>query len=129
MFRTASEINKAGAKAIIVMQCPEHSMDVIKGLSRPEFLPGRGPDWRSSQGRHMYDTAAMRAVAARSRSLEIEFLDPAPLFADGDAQVYKVAEDGVPLYSDEHHLTTAAVMRFIYPWLKGHLSSTQQASK
>lgn len=115
---TVRALNEAGSKVWLINQVPSHPMPVPRALAF-STLRGTNPVvFQTPPATHQRRLAAVQRLKEASAHLDLEILDPAPLFLDAESGRYRTVINGRPLYYDGNHLCKTAVETLIYPWLR-----------
>jgi peptidoglycan/LPS O-acetylase OafA/YrhL len=120
--RTSQKLNAAGSKVWMIHQVPSHRHSVPRALAFAH-MRGYNPEiFQVPASEHDIRLADVRNLLTLASHLNVEELDPAPLFLDPASATYRIIWHGKPLYYDHNHLSQSAVNSVIYPWLKSRLS-------
>lgn len=117
-LETVRALNAAGSKVWLINQVPSHPMPVPRALAFSEL---RGTDpmiFQTPAEEHQRRVAALERLQDAAAGLDLEVLDPAPLFHDAGTGRYRTVIDGRALYYDGNHLCKSTVETLIYPWLR-----------
>lgn len=115
---TIAALARTGTQVWVILDVPVHDVDVPRAMVRSHlFFRDKWNTWGLQPGEHRRRNKALYTLS-RSDDIPANFLDPAPLFEEKNSPHYAVQRDGVPLYSDNNHLTNRGVMLMLYPMLR-----------
>lgn len=118
LVATVKQLNQMGVQCSLLLDIPNHSVDVPRALARSTVL---GSDISklltrpSEDDRH--DGLGI-ATLGKLRELGCILVDPKPAFFDADSQQYRVVDDQTVLYRDGHHLSTKGALHVLPAILK-----------
>lgn len=129
LLLTISKLVESGIQPWLLLDVPNHTIDVPKALSRStmsevdliQFFPNPS------------NCVGLDEIAPKT-IMEIEalgcyVLDPKPAFLSDDAKYYIMEKDGVALYSDSQHLTQKGAELILFPFFREHLYPLRKDEK
>lgn len=117
-LKTVRALNQAGSKVWLISQVPSHPERVPRALAFSEFRGIDKINFQTPKEEHKARLAAVMRLSKLAAGLDVEILDPAPLFLDEESGTYHISIDGSALYYDKDHLSLTAVETLISPWLR-----------
>ena len=129
IIATIKAIHSARCTAWIIGQIPSHELATPRDLVRSTiFGNGKIPNNPVTQG-YLRQKEILDVIARRSDATNVIFLDLASLFHDDATGLYKVEQDGRPLYYDTIHVNETTSRKLIAPWLQSQVSGTLGGSQ
>ena len=113
LMLTIELLHAEGVRVWVLQDVPVLGAPGPKALAHAAIF-GNGFDWwlRSIRD-HRESNAVVYAFA--TKGLPAVFIDPAPLFVEGEGETYRADAGGVSLYHDDDHLTRTASVALLLP--------------
>ena len=130
LLETVNRLATSGIRPWIMLQVPIHSFDVPKALAHAAWkgLPidnaqrcAKAEDWNGFLEKEAGLLDQIKQAGGR-------ILDPRPAFVRDDGR-YAIIKEDVPLYRDNHHLTTRGARLMLVPMFKEHLIPVMTGDK
>jgi peptidoglycan/LPS O-acetylase OafA/YrhL len=125
LLKTVRELHALGCRPWIVLDVPNHSIDIPRALLRSAVLhEGSQGDLTSlcSKPESVQENDGMdKRLIAEIINSGGRVIDPKPIFLDKQSRYYVVQSEGVPLYRDKQHLTVKGARLVLLPWLRAVL--------
>jgi peptidoglycan/LPS O-acetylase OafA/YrhL len=131
LVATIQALKATDTKVWVFLDCPDYDNDVTKTLVRKIIFPKiPWPESLCSPDEHRSENIALYNLSTNASTTI--FIDPSPLLLDPAKGVYKIIDGGVPLYSDNNHLTLhgaeLALLPLLQPIFEKELRPPQLAS-
>lgn len=121
LLSTVQRLAKTGVRPWVMLQVPRPRFNVPRELARQQMLPRdlsqlcESPgQWNGLRGNEQTLLDKIEAAGGR-------ILNPRDLFLDSKHKRYVVEKDGVVLYYDDNHLTSAGARKILTPFLEEQL--------
>jgi peptidoglycan/LPS O-acetylase OafA/YrhL len=128
LLTTVQRLAQSGTRVWILLQVPEHTIDVPIALARSVLLNrniddlcARPESWNGLAGRDDGILRKLEAAGAR-------WIDPRPRFLDAGGTRYVVAAEGAALYFDQHHLSVKGALLMLLPLLRDEFDLTPSSN-
>lgn len=110
---TVSRLTAIGSKVFVIIQIPCHNVSIPHLLVVSKVLHRNLQSYLRTPAEHQKINQMFYELAAENTNPMVVFLDPSKYLLSSDGSAFLVAKDGVPLYSDKHHITYAAAREFL----------------
>ena len=128
LVATVEAIVRTGSRAWVLLQIPGQRFDVPAALARAALRHRDiGPACNVPDGNNGIIGSRDADVLQRIVAAGGRVVDPRPRFLDGSGTHYVATEDGVTLFADSHHLTTAGARLKLLPLLRETLPAGDRA--
>lgn len=119
--RTVETLRAYGADVWLLRDVPAHPVAVPMALARQELFGGDLTALTADRDSYKKQSGPFIAVRAAASSAGAQIVDLEPLLFDSRRGLFKMEDEGVPLYLDNHHLTPAGA-RMMSPSLRPMLA-------
>lgn len=111
--RTLAALAGAGLRAWVLKEVPNHRAPVPKALLHHRLFGTDIERFKASVVDYGRQNAWLDRVLVRFDSERTAAIDAAPWLAEQTGGLFMMAADGVPLYTDDHHLAPAGAARLV----------------
>lgn len=119
--RTVETLRAYGAEVWLLRDVPAHPVAVPMALARQELFGGDLTDVTADRNSYEKQSRPFLAVRAAAGSAGAQIVDLEAQLFDPRRGLFKMEDEGVPLYLDNHHLTPAGA-RMMSPSLRRMLA-------
>lgn len=106
LIKTVHRLRVANVAVWILREVPNHLVSVPKALAKHALFDTDLSQWKCSAESYQQQNAPFDALSTTLRAAGAKIIDVSGFLEDGDS--YVMQTDGIPLYSDSHHLTEAS---------------------
>lgn len=107
---TIRALNKEGAMVWVLIQVPNHKVDIPKLLVRAMLTGEATERYRQTGAEYHAQNELFFDLKEHPETWNAKFLDPSPYFTESASDRFVIEKNGDPLYVDGHHLTIAAAL-------------------